>query len=40
MDIYTQLYTERITNKDLFYTMGDSTEYSVMTHMGKESKNE
>ena len=26
------------TNKDLLYSTGNSTQYSVMTYMGKESK--
>ena len=29
---------KEITNKDLFYRTGNSTQYSVMTYMGKESK--
>ena len=27
-----------MTNKDLLYTIGNSTEYSVMVNMGKESE--
>ena len=27
-------------NKDLLYSTGNSTQYSVMTYMGKESKKE
>ena len=34
-DIYTLLYIKWITNKDLLYSTGNSTQYSVMTHMGK-----
>ena len=37
-DIYTLLYIKQITNKDLLYSRGNSTQYSVMTFMGKESK--
>ena len=29
-----------MTNKDLLYSTGSSTQYSVMTYMGKESKKE
>ena len=36
--IYTPLYIKLITNKDLLYNTGNSTQYSVMTYMGKESK--
>ena len=36
IDIYTLLYTKRITNKDLLYSLGYSTQYSVMVYMGKE----
>ena len=39
-DIYTLLYIKQITNKDLLYNTGNSTQYSVMTYMGKESKKE
>ena len=28
------------SNKDLLYSTANSTQYSVMTYMGKESKNE
>ena len=38
IDIYTLLYIKQITNKDLLYSTGNSTWYSVMTYMGKESK--
>ena len=37
IDIYTLLYIE-LTNKDLLYHIGKSTQYSVMAYMGKESK--
>ena len=29
-----------ITNKDLLYSTGNSTQYSAMTYMGKESQKE
>ena len=38
IDIYTLLYITQITNKNLLYSIGNSTQYSVMTDMGKESK--
>jgi len=31
-------YIKQITNKNLLYCTGNSTQYSVMTYMGKESK--
>ena len=40
MDIYTLLYFKWITNKDLLYSTGNSTQYSAMTYMGKESQKE
>ena len=40
IDIYTLLYTKDIANKDLLYSTGNSTQYSLMAYMGKESKNE
>ena len=40
IDIYTLLYIKYITNKDLLYSTGNSTQYSVMAYMGKESKTE
>ena len=30
--------TKKITNKNLLYNTGNSTQYSVMACMGKESK--
>ena len=36
--IPTTIY--KIDNKDLLYSTGNSTQYSVMTYMGKESKKE
>ena len=40
IDVNTLLYIKQITNKDLVYSIGNSTQYSVMTYMGKESKKE
>ena len=40
IDIYTLLYIKQITNKNLLYSTGNSTQYSVMTYTGKESKKE
>ena len=37
---YTLLYIKEITNKDPLYSTGNSTQYSVMTYMGIESKKE
>ena len=39
-DIYTLLYTEQTTNKHLLNSTENSIRYSVMTHMGTESKKE
>ena len=40
MNIHTLLYIKQITNKDLLYSTGNSTQYSVMTYMGIESEKE
>ena len=40
IDIYTLLHIKRITNKDLLYSMGNSSRCSIMAYMGKESKKE
>ena len=40
IDIYTLLYTKQKTNKDLQCSTGNSSQYSEMTYMGKESKKE
>ena len=37
IDIHTMLYIKQITNKDLLYSTGSSTQYSIMIYMGKES---
>jgi len=34
------LYIEMINNKNLLYSTGNSTQYSVMTYVGNESKKE
>ena len=39
-DVYILLQIKQITNKDLLYSTGNSTQYSVMTYMGKEPKKE
>ena len=38
--IYTQFYIKQIINKDVLCTTGNSTQYSVITYMGKESEKE
>ena len=38
IDIYTLLYIKQITNKDLLYSTGNFTQYSVMAYMGKNIK--
>ena len=38
--IYILLYVKQILNKDLLYSTGNSTQYSVITYMGKESEKE
>ena len=40
INIYTLLYIKQIINKDLLYSTGDSTQYSAITYMRKESKKE
>ena len=37
IDTYTLLYIKQITNEDPLYGPGDSTQYSVMAYIGKES---
>ena len=37
-DRYMLLYIKQITFKDLLYATGNSTQYSAVTYMGKESK--
>ena len=38
IDIYTLLNIKQIANKDLLYRTENSTQYSVMTYMGKNLK--
>ena len=40
IDIYILLYIKQITNKNLLYSTGNSTQYSVMTYMETQSKKE
>ena len=40
MDIHTLPYIKQITSKDLPCSTGNSTQYSVMTYTGKESRKE
>ena len=37
-DTYPLLYIKQITNKDLLYSPGNSTQYSVMAYMEKNPK--
>ena len=38
INIHTLLYIKLISNKDLLYSKGNSTQYSVTTYKGIESK--
>ena len=38
--MYTILYTKQIINKDLLCHTGNSTQYSVITYVGKKSEKE
>ena len=40
INIHTLLYIKQIINKGLLNSTGNSTQYSVMTYMGKESEKE
>ena len=40
INIHTLLYIRQITNKNLLYSTGNSTQYSVITYMRKESEKE
>ena len=40
IDIYTLLSIKKITDKDLLYSTGNCTQYSVTTYMGRESRKE
>ena len=37
LDIHIPIYIKQTTNKDRVYSTGNSTQYSVMLYMGKES---
>ena len=37
---YTVLYIKQITNKDLWFSTGNYTQYFVISHKGKESEKE
>ena len=37
IDVYIPVYIKWITDKDLLYSTRNSTQYSVMAYMGKES---
>ena len=39
INIYTLLHIKQITNKDLLYSTGNSTQYFVITYKGKEYEN-
>ena len=40
LDWHINITIFKMDNKDLLYSTGNSTQYSVMTYMGKESKKE
>ena len=40
IDIYTLLCIKLLTKKDILYSTENSTQYSVIVYMGKESKKE
>ena len=40
IDIYILLYIKHITDKDLLYSTGNSTQYPVVTYRGKGSEKE
>ena len=40
ISIHRPLYIRQITNKDLLYSRGNVTQYSVITYMRKESEKE
>ena len=37
LDIHIPIYIKQTTNNDQVYSTGNSTQYSVMVYMGKES---
>ena len=40
INIHILLYIKQIINKGPLYSTGDSSQYSVITYMGKESEKE
>ena len=40
MNIHTLLYVRLITNKDVLYSTGNPTQYSLIIYMDKESEKE
>ena len=36
INTHTLLYIRQITSKDLLYSKGNATQYSVITYVGKE----
>ena len=40
VNTHTLLYIKQILNKDLLYSTGKSTQYSVITYIRKEPKKE
>ena len=40
INIYILLYTEQTINKKLLHSIGNSTQYSVINYIGKESERE
>ena len=40
INIYTLMYIRQITNKDVLYSTGNYTQYSVISYKGKESEKE
>ena len=40
INIYTLLCIKQVTNKDLLYSAGNSTQYSVITYVGKMTEKE
>ena len=40
IDLYTLLCMEQVTSENLPYSMGNSTQCSVVTQMGEESRRE
>ena len=38
INIYTLVYIKQIINKDLLYSTGNSTQYFIVTYMGKKSE--